>query len=97
MSTIDVSPARGDRSPLDDKNDVIGVIGVGYVGVVVAACLARLGHGVVCYDIDADKIEQYAKTPAYTPRPTYTARPTTPRPSPTSPAPRPSGTPAPKP
>jgi UDPglucose 6-dehydrogenase len=35
----------------------IGVIGVGWVGLVSAACFAELGHEVWCRDIDADKLE----------------------------------------
>jgi UDPglucose 6-dehydrogenase len=34
----------------------VGVIGVGYVGLVTAVCLAHLGHRVVCLDVDAAKI-----------------------------------------
>lgn len=34
----------------------IAVVGAGYVGLTTAACLASLGHRVVCADIDADKI-----------------------------------------
>jgi UDPglucose 6-dehydrogenase len=36
--------------------EVIGVIGAGYVGLVVAACFARLGHRVVCLDIDVTRV-----------------------------------------
>src|SRR5215218_6609345 len=35
----------------------IGVIGVGWVGLVSGACFAQLGHEVWCRDIDAAKIE----------------------------------------
>ncbi len=35
----------------------IGVIGVGWVGLVTASCFADLGHDVVAIDIDANKIE----------------------------------------
>ena len=35
----------------------IGVIGVGWVGLVTAGCFAELGHSVVAMDVDADKIE----------------------------------------
>jgi UDPglucose 6-dehydrogenase len=34
----------------------IGVIGAGYVGLTTAACFARLGHRVVCTDIDESKV-----------------------------------------
>ena len=34
----------------------ITVIGTGYVGLTTGACLASLGHRVVCADIDAEKI-----------------------------------------
>ena len=34
----------------------IGVVGVGWVGLVSAACFAELGHDVWCRDIDAGKI-----------------------------------------
>ncbi|OOC02895.1 UDP-glucose dehydrogenase family protein [Amycolatopsis azurea] len=36
----------------------IVVIGTGYVGLTTGACLASLGHWVVCVDIDATKIDQ---------------------------------------
>ena len=35
----------------------VGVIGVGYVGLVTAVCIAHLGHHVVCLDVDEAKIE----------------------------------------
>ena len=35
----------------------IGVIGVGWVGLVTAACFAELGHEVVAMDIDVAKVE----------------------------------------
>lgn len=34
----------------------IGVIGAGYVGLTTAVCFAKLGHRVVCADIDPGKI-----------------------------------------
>jgi UDPglucose 6-dehydrogenase len=36
----------------------LGVIGVGYVGLVTAACFAQAGHEVVCLDIDEAKLER---------------------------------------
>jgi UDP-glucose 6-dehydrogenase len=37
-------------------HSAIGVIGVGYVGLVTAACFADLGHSVVCRDIDPKRV-----------------------------------------
>lgn len=34
----------------------VAVVGTGYVGLVSGACLAELGHDVVCIDTDAEKI-----------------------------------------
>lgn len=34
----------------------IAIIGTGYVGLTSGACFARLGHDVVCADIDAQKV-----------------------------------------
>ena len=39
------------------EREPIGVIGVGWVGLVTAACFAELGHRVVARDIDAEKVE----------------------------------------
>ena len=35
---------------------LLSVVGAGYVGLVTAACLAKLGHRVVCIDRDAQRI-----------------------------------------
>lgn len=45
------------------------VVGAGYVGLVTAACMARLGHHIVVMDVDADKIESLRKggVPIYEP------------------------------
>ena len=34
----------------------VAVIGTGYVGLTTGACLAHLGHTVICADIDAEKV-----------------------------------------
>jgi UDPglucose 6-dehydrogenase len=39
----------------------VAVIGAGYVGLTVAACLASLDHHVVCADVDADRIALLSK------------------------------------
>jgi UDPglucose 6-dehydrogenase len=47
----------------------VGVIGVGYVGLVTAACFADLGHDVVCRDIDPARVEALnrGEVPIYEP------------------------------
>ena len=39
----------------------IAVVGAGYVGLTTAACLAHLGHEVVCADIDAERVDRLRK------------------------------------
>ncbi|MBW0103390.1 nucleotide sugar dehydrogenase, partial [Pseudonocardia sp. KRD291] len=39
----------------------IAVIGTGYVGLTTGACLASLGHHVVCADIDPGKVARLAR------------------------------------
>ncbi|MCQ6278662.1 UDP-glucose/GDP-mannose dehydrogenase family protein [Bacillus sp. EB600] len=34
----------------------ITITGTGYVGLVTGACLAEIGHRIICYDIDTEKI-----------------------------------------
>lgn len=54
--------------PLKDKTSLavkthfsISVIGLGYVGVVSAACLAKMGHKIIGVDICPEKLEQLKK------------------------------------
>ena len=49
-----MTPADSVRRP--DTPTVIAVVGAGYVGLTTAACLARLGHRVICTDIDEPRI-----------------------------------------
>ncbi|HSW85944.1 MAG TPA: UDP-glucose/GDP-mannose dehydrogenase family protein [Rhabdochlamydiaceae bacterium] len=46
-----------DESFLDRKTHGITVIGTGYVGLTLGACLAEFGNHVICCDIDQDKID----------------------------------------
>jgi UDPglucose 6-dehydrogenase len=39
----------------------IVVVGTGYVGLTTGACLASLGHRVVCSDVDAAKVERLSR------------------------------------
>jgi UDP-glucose 6-dehydrogenase len=45
------------------------VIGTGYVGLVTGACLAHIGHEVICIDNNAEKVKlmQSGKSPIYEP------------------------------
>lgn len=47
----------------------ITVVGTGYVGLVTGACLAHLGHQVICMDVDAEKVRSLraGKVPIYEP------------------------------
>src|SRR5206468_10244470 len=47
----------------------VAVVGTGYVGLVVGACLAETGNEVVCADVDAAKIKHLKanKLPIYEP------------------------------
>lgn len=47
----------------------VTVAGTGYVGLVVGACLAYLGHTVICYDTDNSKVDGLQKgvLPIYEP------------------------------
>jgi UDPglucose 6-dehydrogenase len=40
------------------RASTVAVIGVGYVGLTTAACLAHLGNRVVAVDVDADKVQR---------------------------------------
>ena len=41
---------------IDDKNAVVGVVGLGYVGLPVAVAFAEAGFEVIGIDVDADKV-----------------------------------------
>jgi UDPglucose 6-dehydrogenase len=47
----------------------VAVVGTGYVGLVVGACLAETGNDVVCADVDAPKIDglKHNRLPMYEP------------------------------
>ncbi|MEZ5073227.1 MAG: nucleotide sugar dehydrogenase [Solirubrobacterales bacterium] len=39
----------------------IGIVGLGYVGLPLAAAFARVGHRVAGYDVDADRVERLGR------------------------------------
>ena len=42
---------------MNDEKQAIGVVGVGWVGLVTATCFAELGHRVIALDILEEKVE----------------------------------------
>jgi UDPglucose 6-dehydrogenase len=46
---------------MSESREPVGVVGVGWVGLVTAACFAELGHPVVARDIVAEKVEALAR------------------------------------
>ncbi|HXS45984.1 MAG TPA: UDP-glucose/GDP-mannose dehydrogenase family protein [Solirubrobacterales bacterium] len=46
---------------MTESREPIGVIGVGWVGLVTAACFAELGHRVVARDILAEKVDALSR------------------------------------
>ncbi len=46
---------------MTERREPIGVIGVGWVGLVTAACFAELGHPVVARDILPEKVEALSR------------------------------------
>ncbi|MBA3064674.1 UDP-glucose/GDP-mannose dehydrogenase family protein, partial [Candidatus Woesearchaeota archaeon] len=41
-----------------NKKFKISVVGTGYVGLITGAGLAKLGHKVICVDIDQEKVDK---------------------------------------
>ena len=50
-----------DRDQTGEVGSDVAVVGAGYVGLTTAACLARLGHRVVCADIDEERVEALSR------------------------------------
>jgi UDPglucose 6-dehydrogenase len=46
---------------MSGRAEPVGVIGVGWVGLVTAACFAELGHPVIARDIVAEKVEALSR------------------------------------
>jgi UDPglucose 6-dehydrogenase len=46
---------------MSESKEAIGVIGVGWVGLVTAACFAELGHPVIARDIVEEKVESLSR------------------------------------
>ncbi len=54
MPATGISPSQLEEATLVSR---LTIVGVGYVGLVTAACMAELGHEIVAMDVDAGKIE----------------------------------------
>jgi UDPglucose 6-dehydrogenase len=46
---------------MSERAEAVGVIGVGWVGLVTAACFAELGHQVIARDILPEKVEALSR------------------------------------
>jgi UDPglucose 6-dehydrogenase len=46
---------------MSEQKETVGVIGVGWVGLVTAACFAELGHPVIARDIVEEKVEALSR------------------------------------
>jgi UDPglucose 6-dehydrogenase len=46
---------------MSEQKDTVGVIGVGWVGLVTAACFAELGHKVIARDIVQEKVDSLSR------------------------------------
>jgi len=54
-----ITPSSTNQFEVNTEVSVsVGVVGAGYVGLTLAACLAELGHRVLCVDSDRAKVEQ---------------------------------------
>ena len=42
---------------MDAEREQVGVVGVGWVGLVTATCFAELGHRIVALDVNEEKVE----------------------------------------
>src|SRR6185312_11173156 len=51
----------GKSERMSDRREAVGVIGVGWVGLVTAACFAELGHPVIARDILPEKVESLSR------------------------------------
>jgi UDPglucose 6-dehydrogenase len=46
---------------MSEQRETVGVIGVGWVGLVTAACFAELGHPVIARDIVEEKVDSLSR------------------------------------
>ena len=46
---------------MSERGEAVGVIGVGWVGLVTAACFAELGYQVIARDILPEKVEALSR------------------------------------
>jgi UDPglucose 6-dehydrogenase len=46
---------------MSEQKETVGVIGVGWVGLVTAACFAELGHPVIARDIVQEKVDSLSR------------------------------------
>ena len=61
MPNAKPKPGKAKAGLMAGEREPIGVIGVGWVGLVTAACFAELGHPVIARDIVAEKVEALSR------------------------------------
>jgi UDPglucose 6-dehydrogenase len=64
MSTTTLTARSTAASSIPTGRLTVGLVGLGYLGAVHAACMADLGHRVVGYDVDARKIDALRRAEA---------------------------------
>ena len=65
-STGEHEHGQSGPSERGEELEPIGVVGVGWVGLVTAACFAEQGHEVWAMDVAADKIASLSACLLYT-------------------------------
>jgi UDP-N-acetyl-D-glucosamine dehydrogenase len=61
------TPAQALEKKLEDRTAVFGVIGMGYVGLPLAAEMAKAANTVVGFDVSAERVDQLNRGQTYIP------------------------------
>ena len=65
-AAVEIGPALEElRERIENRSATVGVCGMGYVGLPLAAAAARAGYTLVGFDVDGDKTEALNKGESY--------------------------------